>query len=88
MVNRSYERLCRLARVLLHQDFPRLEHLQETGDVLHVALLRLLERLDDKTVYLNSGPMFHIGSLRRTLAVLHAGGRNVLCRRVEATVLC
>jgi long-chain acyl-CoA synthetase len=50
--------------------------------------LRLLERLDDKTVYLNSGPMFHIGSLRRTLAVLHAGGRNVLCRRVEATVLC
>jgi acyl-CoA synthetase (AMP-forming)/AMP-acid ligase II len=50
--------------------------------------LRLLERLDDKTVYLNSGPMFHIGSLRRTLAVLHAGGRNVLCRRVEAPVLC
>jgi long-chain acyl-CoA synthetase len=32
--------------------------------------------------------MFHIGSLRRTLAVLHAGGRNVLCRRVEAPVLC
>jgi len=50
--------------------------------------LRLLERLDDRTVYLNSGPMFHIGSLRRTLAVLHAGGRNVLCRRVEAPVLC
>jgi acyl-CoA synthetase (AMP-forming)/AMP-acid ligase II len=50
--------------------------------------LRLLERLDDKTVYLNSGPMFHIGSLRRTLAVLHAGGRNIVCRRVEAPVLC
>ncbi len=50
--------------------------------------LRLLEQLDDRTVYLNSGPMFHIGSLRRTLAVLHAGGRNVLCRRVEATALC
>ena len=50
--------------------------------------LRMLERLDDKTVYLNSGPMFHIGSLRRTLAVLHAGGRNVLCRRVDARVLC
>jgi acyl-CoA synthetase (AMP-forming)/AMP-acid ligase II len=50
--------------------------------------LRLLERLDENTVYLNSGPMFHIGSLRRTLAVLHAGGRNVLCRRVEAAALC
>jgi acyl-CoA synthetase (AMP-forming)/AMP-acid ligase II len=50
--------------------------------------LRLLERLDEKTVYLNSGPMFHIGSLRRALAVLHAGGRNVVCRRVQAHLLC
>jgi acyl-CoA synthetase (AMP-forming)/AMP-acid ligase II len=50
--------------------------------------LRLLERLDAGTVYLNSGPMFHIGSLRRTIAVAHAGGRNVMCRRVEALELC
>ena len=50
--------------------------------------IRLLEQLDDSTVYLNSGPMFHIGSLRRTLAVLHAGGRNVMCRRVDAETLC
>lgn len=50
--------------------------------------LRLLERLDATTVYLNSGPMFHIGSLRRTIAVAHAGGRNILCRRVDALELC
>jgi acyl-CoA synthetase (AMP-forming)/AMP-acid ligase II len=50
--------------------------------------IRLLEQLDDSTTYLNSGPMFHIGSLRRTLAVLHAGGRNVMCRRVDAETLC
>jgi acyl-CoA synthetase (AMP-forming)/AMP-acid ligase II len=50
--------------------------------------IRLLEHLDESTVYLNSGPMFHIGSLRRTLAVLHAGGRNVMCRRVDAQTLC
>jgi long-chain acyl-CoA synthetase len=68
---------------------------QVNGALLsHRALLsqsmtiRLLERLDDTTVFLNSGPMFHIGSLRRALAVLHAGGSNVLCRRVEASVLC
>lgn len=47
-----------------------------------------LEHLDASTVYLNSGPMFHIGSLRRTLAVLHAGGRNIMCRRVDAETLC
>ena len=50
--------------------------------------LRLLEGLDAGTVYLNSGPMFHIGSLRRTIAVAHSGGRNVFCRRVDATRLC
>jgi long-chain acyl-CoA synthetase len=50
--------------------------------------LRLLESLDAAVVYLNSGPMFHIGSLRRTIAVAHAGGRNVMCRRVNALELC
>jgi acyl-CoA synthetase (AMP-forming)/AMP-acid ligase II len=50
--------------------------------------LRLLESLDAAAVYLNSGPMFHIGSLRRTIAVAHAGGRNVMCRRVNALELC
>src|SRR5258705_2841297 len=44
--------------------------------------LRLLERLDDRTVYLNSGPMFHIGGLPRTPAGLDPGGRHVLCRTV------
>lgn len=52
------------------------------------STVRLLERLDDTTVYLNSGPMFHIGSLRRTVAVAHSGGLNVFCRRVDAAELC
>jgi long-chain acyl-CoA synthetase len=50
--------------------------------------VRLLESLDDAAVYLNSGPMFHIGGLRRTIAVAHAGGLNVFCRRVDAVELC
>lgn len=50
--------------------------------------LRLQEGLDASTVYLNSGPMFHVGSFRRTIAVAHAGGRNVMCRRVNAVELC
>jgi long-chain acyl-CoA synthetase len=32
-------------------------------------------------VYLNSGPMFHLGTLMHTLAVLVAGGTNVFVRR-------
>jgi len=50
--------------------------------------VRLLEGLDDGAVYLNSGPMFHIGGLRRTIAVAHSGGLNVFCRRVDAVELC
>ena len=44
--------------------------------------LRLLEGVGAGEVFLNSGPLFHIGTLRRTLAVAHAGGRNVMLRRV------
>lgn len=50
--------------------------------------LRLLEGIDAAAVYLNSGPMFHVGSLRRTIAVAHAGGHNVMSRRVNALELC
>ena len=50
--------------------------------------LRLLERLGPDEVFLNSGPLFHIGTLRRTLAVAHAGGRNVIARRVQAEAIC
>lgn len=50
--------------------------------------IRLLEGVDASAVYLNSGPMFHIGGLRRTIAVAHSGGVNVFCRRVDAAELC
>lgn len=56
--------------------------------ISQTTTIRMLDRIDECTVYLNSGPMFHIGSLRRTLAVLHAGGRNVMCRRVDPRTLC
>jgi Acyl-CoA synthetases (AMP-forming)/AMP-acid ligases II len=39
-------------------------------------------------VYLNSGPMFHLGTLMHTLATFVFGGTNVLLRRVDAEVLC
>jgi acyl-CoA synthetase (AMP-forming)/AMP-acid ligase II len=50
--------------------------------------IRALEGVSADDVYLNSGPLFHIGSFRRTLAVWHAGGRNVMVRRADAEELC
>ena len=39
-------------------------------------------------VYLNSGPMFHLGTLMHTLATFVFGGTNVFLRRVEGEELC
>jgi long-chain acyl-CoA synthetase len=39
-------------------------------------------------VYLNSGPLFHTGTLKQTLATFHAGGRNVFTPRVDPEELC
>jgi long-chain acyl-CoA synthetase len=39
-------------------------------------------------VYLNSGPLFHLGTLMHTLATFVAGGTNVFVRRVDPEQLC
>lgn len=39
-------------------------------------------------VYLNSGPLFHLGTLMNTFATFVAGGMNVFTRRVEGEELC
>jgi acyl-CoA synthetase (AMP-forming)/AMP-acid ligase II len=39
-------------------------------------------------VYLNSGPLFHIGTFMTTLATFVSGGTNVFTRRVDAEELC
>jgi acyl-CoA synthetase (AMP-forming)/AMP-acid ligase II len=39
-------------------------------------------------VYLNSGPLFHVGTFKQTLATFVAGGTNVFTPRVDAGELC
>jgi long-chain acyl-CoA synthetase len=39
-------------------------------------------------VYLNSGPLFHVGTLKTTLATYAAGGTNVFVARAQARLLC
>ena len=62
--------------------------LSQTALLAQTTTLRLLEGVAADEVFLNSGPLFHIGTLRRTLAVAHAGGRNVMLRRVVPAELC
>jgi acyl-CoA synthetase (AMP-forming)/AMP-acid ligase II len=42
------------------------------------------ESITEKSVFLNSGPLFHLGTMLSTLAVLTFGGRNVFLARVDA----
>lgn len=43
-----------------------------------------LQALSSDTVFLNSGPLFHIGTLMVTMATFHVGGTNVFIRRTDA----
>ena len=57
--------------------------------VLSQALtVALVQRITEDTVYLNSGPMFHMATLMTTFATLGMGGTNVMTRRVDAEELC
>jgi len=42
----------------------------------------------ESDVYLNSGPLFHLGTLMHTFATFVFGGTNVFARRVEGNELC
>jgi long-chain acyl-CoA synthetase len=42
-----------------------------------------IQDLSTATVFLNSGPLFHVGTLMVTLAVFHIGGSNVFIRRSD-----
>ncbi len=57
--------------------------------VLSQALMMaMVQRIGEGTVYLNSGPMFHMATLMTTFATFHMGGNNVMTRRVDAVELC
>lgn len=43
-----------------------------------------IQALSSDTVFLNSGPLFHVGTLMMTMATFHIGGTNVFIRRSGA----
>jgi len=47
-----------------------------------------LQQLDADAVYLNSGPLFHVGSFMTTMATFQQGGTNVFMPRFDAEEFC
>ncbi len=62
--------------------------LSHTALIAQGLVLGDLSEFDDSSVYLNSGPLFHIGTFMNTLATFVYGGTNVFTRRVDAEELC
>ncbi len=46
-----------------------------------------IQDLNEQTRFLNSGPLFHVGTLMITLAVFHIGGTNVFIRRTDTAAI-
>ena len=49
---------------------------------------RLFAGVSADDVYLNAGPLFHVGTFKTTVATFVAGGTNVFVPRVDAEELC
>jgi long-chain acyl-CoA synthetase len=59
-----------------------------TNLLAHSLVMAFVQDIDDRYVFLNSGPLFHLGTLMVTIPVFHLGGTNVFVRRVDARELC
>ncbi|MEX2558215.1 MAG: AMP-binding protein [Actinomycetota bacterium] len=62
--------------------------LSHTAILVQDLILALIEDLSSETVYLASGPLFHIWTFVHATATFHLGGTIVVARRVDAPELC
>ncbi len=51
-------------------------------------VVQFVQDLTPASVFLNSGPLFHVGTLMSTFAAFTQGGTNVFVRRTETEQLC
>ena len=51
-------------------------------------VISYVQGVTGEDVFLNSGPLFHLGTLMRTFATFHMGGTNVFVRRSDPDELC
>ena len=62
--------------------------LSHLGFIMENMQVALLQRLDSEAIYLNSGPLFHVGSFMTTMATFQQGGTNVFMPRFDAEEFC
>ena len=62
--------------------------LSHLGFIIENMQVALLQRLDSDAIYLNSGPLFHVGSFMTTMATFQQGGTNVFMPRFDAEEFC
>ncbi|MEX0666634.1 MAG: AMP-binding protein [Acidimicrobiia bacterium] len=62
--------------------------LSHLGFIIENMQVALLQRLDSDAIYLNSGPLFHVGSFMTTMATFQQGGTNVFMPRFDAEGFC
>ncbi|MFI7166277.1 AMP-binding protein [Rhodococcus erythropolis] len=67
---------------------PKAAMLSHRAALIEGLVVARIAELSDETVFLNSGPMFHLGTLMTTLATLVLGGTNVVVARVDAVEMC
>jgi long-chain acyl-CoA synthetase len=61
--------------------------LSQTAILWQDLVLVDVQNLSSDTVFLNSGPLFHVGTLMVTLATFHVGGTNVFIRRSDPAAI-
>jgi len=61
--------------------------ISQTGILMQDLVVQRVQDLSCETVFLNSGPLFHVGTLMTTFATFHIGGTNIFIRRSDGEAL-
>jgi acyl-CoA synthetase (AMP-forming)/AMP-acid ligase II len=67
---------------------PHCALLNHTAIISQNLVVAAAHEIDRSTVYLNCGPMFHVGTLMSTLATFQVGGRNIFMPKADAEQIC
>src|SRR5262249_26107956 len=67
---------------------PNAAMLSNRALIAQSLLLAPWSGIDDRYVFLNSGPLFHIGTFMPNLSTFVAGGTNVVVRRSDGEAMC
>jgi long-chain acyl-CoA synthetase len=62
--------------------------LSHTALLVQNLVIGRAQDITDETVFLNSGPLFHMATFMSTNATLHHGGVNVFVRRADPAGMC